>query len=90
MMVLNPVIEIYILDDDGSIRSYFADSKTPVQTGEVDLIPIGKFLDEDRSFPVYGDDPRRPDRPSTFSVAPIASDSGVSGISVRRIAEQPE
>lgn len=69
MMVLNPRIEIYLLAPDGTIEAYFADSEMPVVDRSIGIVPIENFLSGRAVFPLYGDDPRRPDRPSTFSVA---------------------
>jgi signal transduction histidine kinase len=71
MMVLNPLIEIYLLSSDGAILEYFADSESPVVSDRVDLNPVNLLLQGNDVFPIYGDDPRRPDHPSTFSVAPL-------------------
>ena len=79
MMVLNPKIEIYLLSPDGDIRVYFADSEEDVKTDRVDTGPIGDYLSGKARFPLYGDDPRRPDMPSTFSAAPLEGSGGVSG-----------
>ncbi len=76
MMVLNPLIEIYLLGPDGTIRAFFADSAPAVATDRVDLEPVRHFLEGTSPFPIYGDDPRRPDRPSTFSVADLVNDAG--------------
>lgn len=79
MMVLNPLIEIYVLAEDGGIRAFFADSDEAIRLDRVDLAPIASFLSGRESFPIYGDDPRRPSMPSTFSVAPLPLETGESG-----------
>lgn len=79
MMVLNPTIEIYLLAPDGSIQAYFADTDMPLSEDHVDIRPIREFLAADRVLPIYGDDPRRPGSPSTFSVAQLDPESPRGG-----------
>ncbi len=72
MMVMNPRVEFYLLDAGGKVLAYFADPEK-IKRMQVDIDPIRKFLEtpEDLQMPIYGDDPRSPDRKKTFSVTPI-------------------
>lgn len=70
-MVVNPSIEIYLLDAAGAILSYSAEPGK-VKRRYVDLGPVREFL-AGRSFPLLGDDPRSHDRRKVFSAAPIPS-----------------
>lgn len=70
MMVLNPAVEIYVLDADGRILAFFAEGAQELRLEKVDLAPVRAFL-EGRPLPIYGDDPRRPGTPRHFSVAPL-------------------
>jgi signal transduction histidine kinase len=79
MMVLNPAIEIYLLDSTGSILAYFVEPGMPLQLERVDLEPIRAFLEGNQELPIYGDDPRDPDEPTHFSVAPVDFPDGASG-----------
>lgn len=67
-MVINPSIEIYLLDLDGEILSYSADPKK-VKRRSVSLEPIRAFLDGEH-YPL-GDDPRSHDARKPFSVTPV-------------------
>ena len=69
-MVINPSIEIYLLDLEGTILSYSADPGK-VKRKHVGLGPIHAFLDGDRGYPLLGDDPRSHDRRKAFSVTPV-------------------
>jgi hypothetical protein len=69
-MVINPSIEIYLLDMHGRILAYSADPGQ-VKRNRVTLTPIHRFLAGETSFPLLGDDPRSHDRRKTFSVTPI-------------------
>jgi len=71
-MVINPSIEIYLLDRDGAILSYSADPGK-VKRHHVSLEPIRRFLDRDAGLPLLGDDPRSHDRRKAFSVTPVPS-----------------
>ncbi len=67
-MVINPSIEIYLLDLDGGILSYSADPEK-VKRRSVSLEPIRAFLEGD-DLPL-GDDPRSHDARKPFSVTPV-------------------
>jgi len=71
-MVINPSIEIYLLDIDGTILSYSADPGK-VKRRQVSLEPIRAFLQGEGSYPLLGDDPRSHDRRKAFSVTPVPS-----------------
>ena len=70
-MVINPSIELYLLDVDGNILSYSAEPGK-VKRRRVSLTPIKAFLGGER-LPLLGDDPRSYDRQKIFSVTPIPS-----------------
>lgn len=57
LMVVNPSIEIYLLDPDGKILSFFAPAGH-VKRQQVSLQPIQAFLSGTKQYPLMGDDPR--------------------------------
>ncbi|SAL60793.1 integral membrane sensor signal transduction histidine kinase [Caballeronia peredens] len=71
LMVVNPSVEVYLLDDTGRIR---ADDAPPghVKRDRVDLAPVRRFLNGD-ALPILGDDPRSDDKRKVFSAAPLAA-----------------
>ena len=77
-MLINPSIEIYLLDLNGLILSYSADPGK-VKRKHVSLDPIRAFLDDSASFPLLGDDPRSHDRRKVFSVTPVPSQQSPQG-----------
>jgi len=77
-MLINPSIEIYLLDLDGLILSYSAEPGQ-VKRKHVALEPIRAFLNDSASFPLLGDDPRRYDRRKVFSVTPVPSADAPQG-----------
>jgi signal transduction histidine kinase len=68
-MLVNPSIEIYLLDPEGKILSYSADPGK-VKRKSVDMKPVMDFT-EGKMFPLLGDDPRSFERRKIFSVAPV-------------------
>ncbi len=75
-MVLNPEIEIYILDPNGAILDYSA-APGKVKRARVSPGPIRGFLSGRHPFPITGDDPRDPARQKIFSAAAIPEDAQV-------------
>ena len=76
-MVINPSIEIYLLDLDGKILSYSADPGK-VKRRAVSLSPIKAFLNE-KKLPLLGDDPRSHDKQKIFSVTYVPSENKPEG-----------
>ena len=70
LMVVNPSIEIYLLDPAGKILAFSA-PPGKVKLDRVDLAPIKKWFEDDIVYPLTGDDPRNPARKKVFSAARI-------------------
>lgn len=70
LMVVNPSIEMYLLDSSGGIQSFSAPPEK-VKRAKVDLEPVERFLQEGSALPILGDDPRDLQRAKVFSAAPI-------------------
>ncbi len=70
LMVVNPNIEIYLLDPAGKILAFSA-PPGKVKLDRVSLEPIKKWFEDDIVYPLTGDDPRSPGRKKVFSVARI-------------------
>ncbi|WP_404365537.1 ATP-binding protein [Marinobacter sp.] len=77
-MTINPSIEIYLLDTDGTILSYSADP-AKIKRKRVSLEPIRTLLEDMSEYPVLGDDPRSHDRRKVFSVTPVPSAENPEG-----------
>ncbi len=69
-MVLNPAIEIYLLDNQGRILSYFAPDKI-IKLKKVNLQPINNFITTNGEKFVCEDDPRKPGTHKVFSAAEV-------------------
>ena len=78
LMVINPGIEIYLLDPKGHILSYSA-PKGKVKREQVDLDPVKKWLHGDMTIPLLGDDPRDPQRKKAFTAARIPAKGKLEG-----------
>jgi signal transduction histidine kinase len=78
MMVINPTIELYLLDSSGGILAYKA-PPGKVKLAHVALDPIREYIAGDGRLPIVGDDPRHPDRRNIFSAAPILRDGQLEG-----------
>ncbi|MGM3162427.1 ATP-binding protein [Dickeya undicola] len=69
LMTLNPSVELYLVSPDGQL---LADAAPPdhIKRQRVAIAPLQTFLGG-ASLPVYGDDPRSPNKQKVFSAAPI-------------------
>lgn len=70
LMVINPAIEVYLLDTRGEILAYSAPPEK-IKRDSVNLKPIIKFLASGATPLIKGDDPRNFSRQKIFSAAPI-------------------
>ncbi len=78
MMVINPAIEVYLLDGAGEILAYSAPLGVVVRE-RVRMAPITSFLGADSRLPIVGDDPRDLQGSKVFSVAPVGDPESPQG-----------
>lgn len=78
LMVINPGIEIYLLDPEGAILAFSA-PRGKVKRKRVDLGPVRKWLEGDMTIPLLGDDPREPGRRKVFTAARIPEQGILEG-----------
>jgi signal transduction histidine kinase len=78
LMVVNPSIEVYLLDPEGKVLAYSA-PPGKVKRDRVDLKPIEKWFEPGTVFPLTGDDPRNPGKMKVFSVARIPEQGALQG-----------
>ena len=78
LMVINPGIEIYLLDTGGRILTFSA-PKGRVRRKTVDLIPVKQWIGGRITPPVLGDDPKSLTRKKVFSAAPIEQGGVLEG-----------
>ena len=79
MMVMNPKVEIYLLNSHGKILAFFADPKKKLKKEFIDLDPVRRFFQSSQNELILGDDPRYPGRQKLFSVAPLSIGKDLDG-----------
>lgn len=77
-MVINPTVEVYLLDADGRILGHGLPPQS-VRAERVDLAPIRRRLSGATEFPLRGTDPRNPARDKVFSVAAVQDGQRLEG-----------
>jgi len=78
LMLVNPRIEIYLLDRDGAILAFSAPAERVVRR-RVNLAPVRRFLAGGAGGPIVGDDPRSTTRRKVFSAAAIPAGADPAG-----------
>lgn len=78
MMVINPSVEVYLLNTKGEIITYVAPYKKVVLE-KVNLEPIKAFISGERKETILGDDPRHPVSQNIFSAAAIENNGKIDG-----------
>ncbi len=78
VMTLHPAIEIYLLDTQGKILSYYA-PRSKIKRTHVGLQPVQSFIQSKGVGRVIGDDPRHPERQKVFSAAAIQKEGKTIG-----------
>jgi len=77
-MVINPTVEIYLLDPVGVIVGH-AVPPEDLQTRQVDIAPIQKLMADEVQLPLRGTDPRNLQREKVFSASPVMHDGQLQG-----------
>jgi len=78
LMIINPSIELYLLDKQGVVRGYNA-PEGKIKRDRVSLQPLQQFFSDDVIYPLKGDDPRNLNGHKVFSAAKIISKDGLQG-----------
>lgn len=78
VMVVNPALEVYLLDEDGRVLAYDAPDEKIVRR-RVDLGPVRRFLGGTSDRLVEGDDPREVRGTKPFTAAEVAGPDGRRG-----------
>ena len=71
MMVLNPMVEIYLLDGEGRILSYFTHPDEKIIRHQIEVAPLQRFIDSGGWEVVQGADPRTENAKKPFSAAKL-------------------
>ncbi len=78
IMVMNPSVEVYLLDPSGKILTYFAPNKT-IKAKVVPLKPIKEFLETKGEKFIMGTDPKNTKEEKVFSAAPVFENGQLMG-----------
>lgn len=78
IMVINPSVEVYLLNPEGKIIDFIVPD-TSVKKREVDIGAVRKYIRDDGKNYVEGDNPKHPERKSIFSAAPIYEHNQLTG-----------
>ncbi len=78
LMLVNPIIEVYLVDTTGKILSYSAPEGIVKRT-HVELAPLKEFINSNQQRPILGNDPRNLARDKVFSAAPIKQNGQLQG-----------
>ena len=78
VMVINPSVEVYLLDTSGTILAYSAPDSV-IKRGKVSLVPVRDFLRRGANTLIMGDDPRGVSREKSFSAAELRYEGKLEG-----------
>ena len=78
VMVINPSIEVYLLDTTGIILAYYAPQQT-IELKVVPLEPVKKFISEKSETFLMGIDPKNPEKQKAFSAAAVIENGKFRG-----------
>ena len=78
VMVVNPSVEVYLLDEQGTILTFDA-PKEKVKLSHVSLDPISEFIESGGKKFILGDNPRDIRTPKVFSAAAVKMGGRIYG-----------
>jgi hypothetical protein len=78
VMVINPSIEVYLLNTSGEILAFYAPNQE-IEIEKVPLNPINEFVAKDGEGFLLGVDPKNPDRKKAFSAARVIEEEKFKG-----------
>lgn len=77
-MVVNPIVEVYLLDNEGKILAHALPEPSLVRD-RVNVKPIIHWLQGNNRYPITGDDPRSIHHERIFSVSPVLDQGQPAG-----------
>ena len=77
-MVINPSVEVYLLGTDGRILGH-AFSPESILVDRIDLEPVRTLIGGEGRMPLFGTDPRNPEREKVFSASPVVDGDSLQG-----------
>lgn len=76
-MMINPLIEIFLVDNNGLILGHALERNIP--SSSIDIAPVKTLLANENKVLVLGDNPSEPGVSQIFSVAPVIVDKNTAG-----------
>ncbi len=89
LMVINPSVEVYLLDTVGNIIDYVVPYNTVV-LDKISLQPVKEFIENDGNIFIEGDDPKSNTACNVFSAAPIIEKDQLVGYAYIILAGQQQ
>ena len=77
-MVINPSVEVYLLNRQGEILGHGLPPES-IRVRRVELAPVRRLVEGKAEMPLYGTDPRNPERDKVFSASPVIHDDRLEG-----------
>jgi signal transduction histidine kinase len=78
VMVINPSIEVYLLDENGNILTYYAPNKI-IELKKIKLNPVKDFINDTTGSFHMGPDPKNAKGEKVFSAAPVYENNVLKG-----------
>ena len=78
VMIVNPIVEVYLLDNNGKILSFAVPKETVIRS-HIAIGPIQALLSGKQPFPITGEDPRSLNSERVFSTFPIKDGATQAG-----------
>jgi signal transduction histidine kinase len=78
IMVINPSVEVYLLNPEGKIIDFVVPDKS-VKVRQVDMAAVRQYLSDEGKKYVQGVNPKHPERKSIFSAAPVYEHGQLTG-----------
>ena len=77
-MVVNPIVEVYLLDTKGNILSHALPTESVLRS-HVQIAPVLALISGKQLFPIRGDDPRSLTDTRIFSAFPVQDGKNIAG-----------
>lgn len=89
IMVINPSVEVYLLDTTGKIIDFVVPDKS-VKSHQVNMTQVKRFIAEKGEKSISGDNPKQPEEESIFSAAPVYENGKILGYVYVVLASEKE
>lgn len=77
-MIINPMVETYLLDRTGRVIAHSQPDENILNT-VIGLEPIEQFIAGNQGLPIYAQDPKSPDKLKVFSASELRIDGELQG-----------